>query len=322
MSRARRFIALAPLVLGLVLLVITVASTDLHALAGVAGQLGLALPLVLLPSAAWNVLRTIAWYRCFSATTPVSFGRLLRVRLAAEAFSYVTIRGVAGEPLKVVLLQPDVPAEASTAAVALERLAYMAVTAAIVGVASVIAMLTLPLSPLWFRVFRVMAIGAALMVAVAIVLVRRPAPPPRSGAPRGPVSRFVQTFQRQLHDLVRTDRRRLWEILALEALTFVTMVLEVWAVLWVIDVPIGLAGATAIETFTRAASVVSAFIPGNIGALEASNVAIAVALNASGGAAALALVRRIRGLLWCAGGFLVYPRANRSRAPSVELLIL
>jgi phosphatidylglycerophosphate synthase len=310
MTGGRRILALAPLVLGLILLVFTIARTDVQSLARVAGQLGLALPFVLLPSAAWHLLRTIAWYRCFPAGTPVSFARLLRVRLAAEAFSFVTIRGVAGEPLKVVLLQPDVPADQATAAVALERMAYTIVTAVIVGLASIVAIITLALTPLWFRIFRAMAIAAGLMVVVAVVLARRQAPDPAVDATATGAARFFRAFQRQLHGLVRSDRRRLGEILALEALTFVTMVVEVWAVLWVTDVPIGVVGATAIETFTRTASFASAFIPGNIGALEASNVAVAVALNATSGAAALALVRRIRGLFWCAGGFLVYPRAG------------
>jgi hypothetical protein len=157
-----------------------------------------------------------------------------------------------------------------------------------------------------------MAIATALMVAGAIVLASRPAPASSASVPdtpttSGATARFVRAFQRQLHQLVHADRRRLREILTLEALTFVTMVVEVWGVLWVTGVSIGVVGATAIETFTRTAAFVSAFIPGNVGALEASNVAVAMAVNVGGGAAALALVRRIRGLLWCAVGFLIYP---------------
>jgi len=50
------------------------------------------------------------------------------VRLAAEAFSYLTLRGIAGEPLKVVLLGDAIDARQATAAVALERIAYLIVT--------------------------------------------------------------------------------------------------------------------------------------------------------------------------------------------------
>jgi phosphatidylglycerophosphate synthase len=52
----------------------------------------------------------------------------------------------------------------------------------------------------------------------------------------------------------------------------------------------------------------AAIIPANIGALEASNLAAAAAVHAATGGLALALVRRLRGLAWCAVGLLVYPR--------------
>jgi len=64
-----------------------------------------------------------------------------------------------------------------------------------------------------------------------------------------------------------------------------------------------------IETFTRLASVASAAIPANIGALEASNAAVVAALGLGGGGA-LALARRVRALLWAAAGLAVYPRIN------------
>ena len=41
----------------------------------------------------------------FQSGAVCPFLRLARVRLAAEAFSYLTLRGIAGEPLKVVLLE-------------------------------------------------------------------------------------------------------------------------------------------------------------------------------------------------------------------------
>ena len=55
-------------------------------------------------------------------------------------------------------------------------------------------------------------------------------------------------------------------------------------------------GALAIETFSRVASFASAFIPANLGALEASSLAAVAAIGLAGGGAALALARRLRGL--------------------------
>jgi len=310
MTRARPLLAVGAFLLGLTLLAFAVIHADLRSIGLLVWQLGAALPLAMVPGAAWHLLRTIAWHECFPSAERPTFGRTFRVRLAAEAFSFVTIRGVAGEPLKVVLLEPDVTPAVSAAAVALERMAYLTVTAAILGVSALTAMVTLPLSATWVRIFGIIAVTALSMVALVIFLLLRA----RSSRPAS--RRFAQVIKEQVRALVQTDRRRLARLALYEAGAYLMMAVEVWVVLWVTSTPVGLAGAIAIETFTRAASVASAFIPGNVGALEASNVAAAVALQAGAGAAALALVRRVRGLIWCLLGFLIYPRVRLKPEPT------
>src|SRR5690349_19198696 len=59
-------------------------------------RLGVALPLALVFSGLWHLARTWAWAWCFPTPRTVGFLRLARVRLAAEAFSYLTLRGIAG----------------------------------------------------------------------------------------------------------------------------------------------------------------------------------------------------------------------------------
>ena len=78
---------------------------------------------MLLPSAAWQLLRTWGWAISFPDDARPAFGRLFRVRLAADAISFFTVRGVTGEPLKVLLLLDRCPPQVTTAAIALERLA-------------------------------------------------------------------------------------------------------------------------------------------------------------------------------------------------------
>ena len=130
-------------------------------------DLGVALPLALLFSGLWHLARTWAWAWCFPQPRTVSFARLARVRLAAEAFSYLTLRGIAGEPLKVVLLTDRIDARQATAAVALERIAYMVGTVVIVGIGSILAMAGLPLTRPWFRVFRALAMVALVLTALS-----------------------------------------------------------------------------------------------------------------------------------------------------------
>src|SRR5262245_5549108 len=117
-----------PLVIGVALFVAAVTRVDLHALGGMAASLGLALPLVILINGVSQVLRTMTWRFCLPPGIDLPFRRLLRIRLAGEAFSYVTISGVAGEPVKVVLLKDEAPPAAITASVILERLSFSIVT--------------------------------------------------------------------------------------------------------------------------------------------------------------------------------------------------
>ena len=285
-------------------------------------RLGVALPLALLFSGLWHLVRTWAWAWCFPQPRQVSFLRLARVRLAAEAFSYLTLRGIAGEPLKVVLLDDRVDAREATAAVALERLAYMIGTTVIVGIGSLIALFALPLTPVWFRVFRAFAIAAAVVALfTGIVIAGRgtyvhalfTAWDRRFGTAiaGGRVARFIASVERQMLALVRSQPSRLAVLMTATVLSYVFMSLEAWVILKASGTPISAVGALTVETFSRVASFASAFIPANLGALEASSLAAVAAAGISGGGAALALARRIRGLFWAGVGLAIYPRGSR-----------
>ena len=182
--------------------------------------LGVALPIALAFSGLWHLVRTWAWASCFPQPRSVSFAHLARVRLSAEAFSYLTLRGIAGEPLKVVLLAGIVDARHATAAVALERIAYIVGTTIIVGAASVAAMAALPLTEIWFRVFRAFAIAAAVVAvfsALAITgrgtylqsLVRAIDRRAGSALAAGRVGQFVGSVERLMLELVRDNPKRL-----------------------------------------------------------------------------------------------------------------
>ena len=318
-ARRRQAVRLGALALGVVLFFATLYYVNFRTAFGTLRQLGLALPLALLFSGLWHLARTWAWAWCFPQPRAVSFARLARVRLSAEAFSYLTLRGIAGEPLKVVLLGDTVDARQATAAVALERLAYLIGTTVIVGVASVIAIFGLPLTRLWFRVFRAFAIAAAVVAALSAIviagrgtylqsLMRRFDRATGTSLAEGRIGRFIAAVERQMLELVRGNPKRLAVLMAATAASYACMVLEAWVILRAVGAPITPTGAFAVETFSRVASFASAFIPANLGALEASSVAAVAAVGALGGGAALALARRLRGLFWAGLGLVIYPR--------------
>ena len=296
---------------------------------GTIQQLGVALPLALLFSGLWHLARTWAWAWCFPQPRRISFARLARVRLAAEAFSYLTLRGIAGEPLKVVLLADRIDARQATAAVALERLAYMVGTIIIVGIGSVMAMAGLPLSRGWFRVFRAFAIGAAILTALTAMVIAGRGTYIQSFIARmdgwlgtsmsgGRVARFVAAVERQMLELVRGNPKRLAVLITATAASYLFMALEAWVILRASGAAITPNSALAVETFSRVASFASAFIPANLGALEASSLAAVAAVGAVSGGAALALARRLRGLFWAGLGLAIYPRGARSKPAEAD----
>ena len=313
------------MVIGLALFVVTLAFIDREATLREFRALGVLLPLILLPSAAWHLVRTCGWLICFPPDVRPSFWRLFRVRLAADAVSYFTIRGVASEPLRVVLLLDRVPAEASTASTILERTAMGVMSVVLVGATSVIAMSSASVPQGWQDVFRGIAIVAVIVVALTLVFLTRRG---RYVGPlfenlyrrtgwhwtEGRVARFIREVEKIFLELARSDQRRLRNLTLLATLSYALMTLEIWLVFWAINQPVTVWSAMFVETFTRTASVFSGLIPANLGALEASNVAVVRALGLAG-AGSIALSRRIRGLFWAGLGLLLYPRDTLSTHP-------
>jgi Lysylphosphatidylglycerol synthase TM region len=289
----QRLITWGALALGVVLFLAALFYVNVDLAVGTIRRLGPALPLALLFSGLWHLARTWAWAWCFPRPRTVSFLRLARVRLAAEAFSYLTLRGIAGEPLKVVLLADRVPARDATAAVALERVSYLVGTTFIVGIGSFAALVGLPLSPLWFRVFRAFTIAASVLaVLTALVISGRgtyfQAALHRIDAAlgtslgKGLVARFVAAVEAQMLELLRGNPQRLFVLSSATVFAYVCMAAEAWIILRASGDAITPNGALAVETFSRVASFASSFIPANLGALEASSLAAVAAVGASG----------------------------------------
>jgi uncharacterized protein (TIRG00374 family) len=325
-----QIVSVAASVIGILLFVLTLYYIDIDETLASARRLGFALPFILLPGTAWHLLRTWGWSVAFPDSAHPSFTRLFRVRLAADAIGFFTVRGLAGDPLKLVLLYDRVPPEITAASVALERLAFAVVSIVLAGMISLVAVTFLSLPGAWDTFFTLTSIGAVIVIAVLAVIVRHRtgdylgrlvATLDRAMGRRLEASRIVQ-FVLDVEDvllaLLRGDRRRLIILTLLPIVCYALMAFEVWLVLWSVGEPIGVVAALTIETFARIGSVASAAIPGNIGALEASNAA-PVAMLGLGGGGALALARRIRSLLWAGLGLALYPRIAAQPAVKREL---
>ena len=319
-----QLVSLVAVVIGAVLFVVSLRYINLAATIDDVRRLGFAFPAILVPGCAWHFLRTYGWWVAFPDNYRPPFTRLFRVRLAADAISFLTIRGLTGEPLKVVLLYDRVPPAVTAAAIAVERTAFAVMAIVVSGLVSYFAVQRLPMPGGWDAVFTLVSIGAVLLLGALAQMARR-----RTGDYLGRfvgrigtltgrhlessrVIRFILDVEDIVLDLLRGDRYRLIILTVLPVVCYGLMAFEVWLVLWAVGQPIGVTAALAIETFARVSSVASAFIPANIGALEASNAA-PVAMLGLGGGGALALSRRVRAMLWATLGLVLYPRVNSQR---------
>ena len=300
------------------LFVVTMLGIDRTETLSEARRLGLALPLVLLPGAGWHLLRAAGWYVCFPREERPTFWRTYRVRLAADGVGYFTIRGVASEPLRVVLLMGRISPVVSAAASVLERTAMGIMSVVGVGVFAAFAVSSDMLPAAWQSVFRGIAITAGVVLFFTMLFLMRTE---RYFGPLverihtrtqwrwagGRTVRAISAVEDLFLKLARTDLRRIQILVALSVACYFLMALEVFLVFWAIDQPISLWVGTIVETFTRSASVVGGAIPGNLGAMEASNVAVVKALGLAGGGT-LALFRRFRSLLFATLGLALYPK--------------
>jgi len=306
------------MVVVVVLFVVTLLRIDLDETLRSVSRLGLAFPVLLAPGACWHLLRTWGWSVAFPDDARPAFSRLFRVRLATDAISFFTVRGITGEPLKVILLYDRVSPPVTAAAITLERLAFAVMSLVIAGIVSWVAVRHLSMPGAWDAVFTLVSIGTVVTVFMLALMARR-----RRGDFLGGivtrigrrlnrslessrVVRFILDVEDVLLELLRGDRRRLLILTFLPVACYMITAFEVWLVLRVIGEPIGVTAALAIETFARLGSVASAAIPAGIGALEASNAA-PVAMLGLGGGGALALVRRVRALIWAGIGLAFYP---------------
>jgi hypothetical protein len=313
-----QLISIVAIVAGVLLFLVTMLGIDRAETMKEVRSLGVLLPVVLLPSLGWHLLRAAGWYVSFPANARPAYWRVFRVRLAADGVGYFTIRGVASEPLRVVLLMGHVSPVVSAAASVLERTAMGIMSVVGVGVIAALVVASDLVVGRWEEVFRGLAITAVVVLFLCLLFFMR------TGSYFGPLIeaihrrtgwrwaggrtvRVIGATEDLFLKLARTDSRRIASLVLLSISCYWLMAMEVVLVFWAIGEPISLWLGTIVETFTRAASVVGGAIPGNLGALEASNVAVVKALGLAGGGA-LALFRRFRSLLFATLGLALYPR--------------
>lgn len=315
---------------GLCLLGALVAELGPSRIAAQLKGLGGVLPAVMLLTALKYPLQAAGWRLTLPPAQRPSWWASTSATLTGDSLGYLTWAGpFTGEPMRAMLIRDTVPVAAGIAAGAIERAIYNATAALVV----------------WFVLVSVFATGHPLALAAAtagtvagcaLVLLRnRRRSRPVSGPPVGPHSPLPESADAP-HDAVEQDAARTSEVAgvwmsigrlwrerrgALPAIAVLciaqhaVLVGEAYLMLNALGGGTTLRTAIVFEAVTKIVNTAGVIVPGRLGVAEAGSAVLADALGFSAThGLSLALMRRVRAVLWAGVGLALLPvREARAR---------
>lgn len=291
----------------------------------------------------WAVLPVLAiYFGAFAADTlswqlllpPAAldrswFAALWKIRLVGMAVNQLTpVVGLAGEPLKAVLLKRErgVDFRAGGASLLVAKTANLVALVVFLTGGILLALATDSLPPAYRGAA---AVGLAVLVTgiAAVFAVQRLRVASRLGGLVGR-SRWgrrvlhllegIESFDDHLVAAYTTQRRRFLLATLCTLANWFLGALELYAILYFLDVPVSFAEAWSLQAVVELVRAATFFIPASLGAQEGALVLMLAAFP--GGAAlglAVALIKRLRELLWIGAGLLTgwiaFPALPRKR---------
>jgi len=281
--------------------------------------LGSVLPAVLLLTGAKYSLQAAGWRLALPRHARPRWGESISATIIGDALGYLTWAGpFTGEPVRALLIRGSVPMAAGIAAGAIERAMYN-VTAGVLILTVLLAHLvpTPVAAVMWGLIGGLISVGS-------IIAGRRvrpestgqtrlhPTPAPRSRFLRGPDALLKAAIE-----LWRDRRDALPLIAVLCVAQHATLVGEAYLMLNVVGAGTTLHTALVFEAMTKIVNTAGLVVPGRLGVAEGGSAALAGALGfAASQGLSLALMRRVRALIWGMVGLVLLPyqeaRARKS----------
>ena len=291
-------------------------------------RLGLGFVLVLGISSIRQVVRSLAWMRCFESPYSLRFRDAIAARIMGDALGNIVplASAVVSEPSKAAFVTNRVPLLASLSALALENIFYSLSVAIFIFSGTVALLLAFPLKPaLRYASFGTLAV-TILIVPLGYLIIRKQwkfLSGAMSILGRQNIGRTwmektiprVQTLEDRVYGFYQRNSNRLLPILLLEMCFHLAGVLEIYTTLWFISdiVAPTLLTAFILESVNRVINIVFKFIPFRLGVDEAGTGMLAKALGFTQAiGAALAIVRKSRDLFWTAIGVALMVRRGLS----------
>ena len=264
-------------------------ATQLHGLSSV-------LPAVLLLTGAKYPLQAAGWRLALPREARPPWLESIAATIAGDAIGYLMWAGpFAGEPMKALLLRGSVPVATGTAAGAAERAVYN-LTAAILVWAVLLNLLS-EAHPLAVGI----GVIVSVLIVVALVRLERSLVSADDGHPR---SSFVAATRR----LWVTRRAALPVIAMLGVAQHALLVAEAYLMLGALGGATTIATALVFEAVTKIVNTAGMAVPARLGVSEGGSALLADALGfAATQGVSLALMRRVRALIWAGVGLALLP---------------
>jgi hypothetical protein len=276
--------------------------------------------LILALSAARNLVRAGSWFFSIEpAHRTISFWSLTNVMLAGEAIKYLTATGpLLGEPAKAAMVRRQVPLLQGLSSIVVENLIYnLSVALFMFAGLPALAMLVEVPSNLKMAGY---VFAAAIVIALAITwlairgrwfvfarLLERVARRRIEKSERlATVITRTRSLEENIYSFYEHRRGAFFLILALNMSAHLINVVEVYVILALMQLPASLSAGFVVESVTKIINAAFFFVPTRAGVYESGNEFVLRALGMSAGAGiALAIIRKLRALVWAAYGLVV-----------------
>jgi uncharacterized protein (TIRG00374 family) len=281
--------------------------------------LGSILPAVLIITGAKYPLQTAGWRMALPRQARPPWSESIGATITGDALGYLTWAGpFTGEPIRALMVRGSVPIAAGIAAGAIERTVYNATAALLV----LFVLLVLPAPHNRAPVAALVATAIGIAALAAGLHARRAASQRPGLVDRAPTRKAgwreaVATFLDAMRQLWRERRGVLPAIALLCLAQHAILVGEAYLMLNALSGGTTLQTALVFEAVTKIVNTVGMLVPGRVGVSEGGSAVLAAALGlAASHGLSLALMRRVRALIWAGVGLAVMPLLEaRARSP-------
>jgi len=321
---SRRIITLMATAVGVALLIWQVRSIGVGEILDGLRRLGpLGLSLILGASLIRQVFRTLAWTLLMDANVP--FSTALAATMSGDAIGNLTLSLIVSEPAKAMYVRAHVPPQRALAALAAENFFYsLSVAVAVLGGVAVL-FLKFPTVPVELRTVSLILAGGmvAVLLAGLWLIAKEPALVSATlgrfrkiaGAKAPAYVRVVdkiREIETSSYGFVRSKPGRLAAVAACEIGFHIFSIAETWLTLIFLGFH-NLALAIVLDTVQRMVNVVFKIVPLKVGVDEVGSGFTTDALGyGSALGVTMAVVRKVRVLIWAGMGLLLGLRRTRS----------